>query len=60
MHAHSLTFMQDSIGRFVSSERLLAEVLVGLGQTFHLSETSVQGHGRVSGVLGHVEVRSPT
>ena len=30
--------MKDRIGGFVASEGLLAEVLVGLRQTFHLGE----------------------
>lgn len=52
--------MQHSVGRLVPSQRLFGQVLVGLSQTFHLSEASVESHGRVTGVLGHVQVgRTP-
>lgn len=55
-HHLNLTFVQDGVGRFVPGHGLLAEVLVGLGQTLHLAEAGVEGHGGVGGVLGHVEV----
>lgn len=48
------TFVQHSVGRLVPSQRLFGQVLVGLCQAFHLSETSVESHGRVSGILGHI------
>lgn len=48
--------MQDGVGRFVPGHGLLAEVLVRLGQTLHLAEAGVEGHGGVGGVLRHVEV----
>lgn len=51
--------MQHSVGGLVAGQRLFGQVLVGLGQTFHLGEASVEGHGRVAGVLGHVQVRRP-
>lgn len=53
------TFVQHGVGRLVPSQRLFGQVLVGLRQTFHLSKTSVESHGRVSGVLGHVQVSCP-
>lgn len=53
------TFVQHSISRLVPSQRLFGQVLVGLCQTFHLSEASVERHGRVTGVLGHVQVSRP-
>lgn len=53
------TFVQHSVGRLVPSQRLFGQVLVGLGQTFHLSETSVESHGWVTGVLGHIQVSRP-
>lgn len=55
----ALTFVQDGVGRLVAGQRLLAEVLVRLGQAFHLGEASVERHGGVAGVLRHVEVRRP-
>lgn len=58
--AFSLTFVQDGVGRFVPGHGLLAEVLVGLGQTLHLAEAGVEGHGGVGGVLRHVEVGGST
>ena len=54
-----LTFVQHSVGRLVPGHGLLAEVLVGLGQTLHLAEARVQGHGGMGGVLRHVEVGRP-
>lgn len=52
--------MQHSVGRLVPSQRLFGQVLVGLSQTFHLGEASVESHGWVTGVLGHVQVgRTP-
>lgn len=54
------TFVQHSVGRLVPSQGLFGQVLVGLSQTFHLGEASVESHGRVTGVLGHVQVgRTP-
>lgn len=53
------TFVQHSVSRLVPGQRLFGQVLVGLCQTFHLSKTSVQSHGRVSGVLGHIQVSRP-
>lgn len=55
-----LTFVQDGVGRLVARQRLLAEVLVRLGQALHLGEASIERHGGVAGVLRHVEVRRPT
>lgn len=52
----ALTFVQNGVGRFVPGHGLLAQVLVGLGQTLHLTEAGVEGHGGVRGVLRHVEV----
>ena len=54
-----LTFVQHGVGGLVPRHGLLAEVLVGLGQTLHLAEARVERHGRVGGVLGHVEVGRP-
>lgn len=51
--------MQHGVGRLVAGQRLFGQVLVGLCQTLHLSEASVESHGRVTGVLGHIEVRRP-
>lgn len=51
--------MQNCIGRFVSRHGLLAEVLVGLCEALHLTEASVEGHGGVGRVLGHVQVSRP-
>lgn len=51
--------MQDGIGRLVARQRLLAEVLVRLGQALHLGEACVERHGWVAGVLRHVEVSGP-
>lgn len=59
MSSSLLTFVQDSVGWLVARQRLLAEVLVRLGQTLHLGEASVERHGRVAGVLGHVQVGRP-
>lgn len=50
------TFVQDRIGWFVSSHRLLGQMLMTLGQTLHLSKAGVEGHGGVRGVLRHVQV----
>ena len=50
------TFVQDGVGRLVPGHGLFAEVLVRLGQTLHLAEARVEGHGGVGGVLRHVEV----
>lgn len=55
-----LTFVQDSVGRLVACQGLFAEVLVRLGQAFHLCETGVEGHGRVARVLRHVQVGRPS
>jgi len=52
--------VQDGVGGLVASQRLLAEVLVGLGQALHLGEAGVEGHGRVAGVLAHVQVGRPS
>lgn len=54
-----LTFVQDGIGRLVARQRLLAEVLVRLGQALHFGEACVECHGWVAGVLCHVEVSRP-
>lgn len=53
------TFVQHRVGRLVPRQRLLGQVLVRLGQTFHLCEASVERHGRVAGVLRHVQVSRP-
>lgn len=53
------TFVQHGVSRLVPGQRLFGQVLVGLCQTFHLSEASVESHGRVTGVLGHVQVSCP-
>lgn len=53
------TFVQHGIGRLVPGQRLFGQVLVGLCQTFHLSEASVESHGWVTGVLGHIQVSCP-
>jgi len=53
------TLVQDGIRRLVPRQGLFREMLVALGKALHFSQTGVQGHGRVTGVLGHVEVRSP-
>lgn len=54
------TFVQDSIGRLVPSQGLFGEMLVAFGKALHFSQTGVQCHGRVIGVLAHVEVRGPS
>ena len=51
--------MQDGISWLVASQGLFGEVLVGFGQALDLSEASVQGHGRMAGVLGHVQIGRP-
>lgn len=51
-----LTLVQDGVGRLVASQRFLGQVLVALGQTLHLGKAGVEGHGRVAGVLSHVQV----
>ncbi len=51
--------MQNCIGRFVSRHGFLAQVLVGLSETLHLTEASVEGHGGVGRVLCHVQVSRP-
>lgn len=56
----SLTFVQDGAGRLVARQRLLAEVLVWLGEALHLRKACVERHGRVAGVLGHVQVGGPS
>lgn len=48
--------MQNCIGRLVSRHGLLAEVLVRLSETLHLTEASVEGHGGVGWILRHVQV----
>lgn len=48
--------MQHCVGRLVPRHGLLAEVLVRLSQTLHLTEAGVERHGGVGRVLGHVEV----
>lgn len=55
-----LTFVQDSVGWLVACQRLLAEVLVRLCQALHLRKPSIERHGRVARVLGHVQVCSPS
>lgn len=50
------TFVQHGVGRLVPSQGLFRQVLVGFCQTFHLRKTSVESHGRVTGVLGHIQV----
>lgn len=57
--SRSLTFVQDGVGWLVARQRLFAEVLVRLRQALHLGEASVERHGRVAGVLGHVQVGRP-
>lgn len=54
------TFVQDGIGRLVSRQGLLAEVLVRLCEALHLCKARVEGHGRVAGVLGHIQVSGPS
>lgn len=54
------TFVQDSIGRLVARQRLLAEVLVRLCEALHLRKARIERHGRVAGVLGHVQVSGPS
>lgn len=52
--------MQHGIGGLVAGQRLLAEVLVRLGEALHLREARVQRHGGVVGVLRQVQVsRAP-
>lgn len=51
--------MKDGVGRLVPSEGFFGEMLVALRQALHFGQAGVQGHGWVTGVLGHVEVRSP-
>lgn len=51
--------MQHSIGGLVPGERLFGQVLVRLCQTFHLCEASVERHGRVAGLLRHIQVSRP-
>lgn len=51
--------MKHCIGRLVSRHGLLAEVLMGLGETLYLTEASVERHGGMGRVLGHVQVRCP-
>lgn len=58
--ASHLTFVQDSVGRFVSRQGLFAEVLVRLGKALHLCKACVERHGRMTGVLRHVEVSCPS
>lgn len=53
------TLVQDGIRGLIPSQGLFGEMLVALGKALHFSQTGVQCHGRVTGVLGHVEVRSP-
>ena len=48
--------MKHSVGRFVSSERLLRQMLVTLSQTLQFGEARVERHGGVGGVLRQVEV----
>lgn len=55
----SLTLVQDSVGRLVPGQGLLGQVLVALSKALHLCQASVERHGWVVGILGHVEVRSP-
>lgn len=57
LRAHTL--VQDSVGRLVPSQGLFGEVLVALSKALHFCQPRVQCHGRVAGVLGHVEVRRP-
>lgn len=57
---HTLTFVQDGIGWFVPRHGFFAKVLVGFSQTLHLTETCVEGHWWVGGVLSHVEVSGTT
>lgn len=54
------TLVQDGICRLVPSKGLFGEMLVALSKALHFSQTGVQCHGRVIGVLSHVEVRSPS
>lgn len=51
-----LTLVKDGVGRLVASQGLLGQVLVALGQTLDLGKAGVERHGRVAGVLGHVQV----
>ena len=59
MKTGARTFVQHGVGGLVAGQRLFGQVLVGLCQTFHLGEASVESHGRVTRVLGHVQVRRP-
>lgn len=54
-----LTFVQDSVGRLVARQWLLAEVLVRLREALHLCKAGIERHGRVTGVLRHVQVSCP-
>lgn len=51
-----LTLVQDGVGRLVAGQRFLGQMLMALGQTLHLGEASVEGHGWVAGVLSHIQV----
>lgn len=51
--------MQNRIGGLVSRHGLFAQVLVGLCEALHLAEASVQGHGRVGRILGHIQISRP-
>lgn len=51
--------MKDGVGRLVSSKGFFGEVLVALGKALHFCQPGVEGHGWVTGVLGHVEVCGP-
>lgn len=53
------TFVQHSISGLVPGQRLFGQVLVRLCQAFHLSETSIESHCWVAGVLGHIQVSCP-
>jgi hypothetical protein len=46
--------VEDSVGGLVAGQGLLAEVLVGLGQAFHLSKPRVQRHCRMCRILKHL------
>lgn len=48
--------VQNSVGRLVASQTLLAQVLMGLGQTLDFSKPRVQRHSRMVGVLCQVQV----
>lgn len=51
-----LTFMKHCIGWFVSSHRLLGQMLVALSEALHLRKTGVQGHRGMRWIFWHIQV----